>query len=323
MKTEHHSVRSRAEPNIQIYLRERYAEDRPPESAARVVLFVHGATYPGVVFDCPVGDYSWMNRAVADGFVAYAMDVRGYGRSTRPPAMDQPPTDNPPFARASEVVPDIDDVIEFIFGRTAAEQIYLVGHSWGTVTTGMYATRHGDKIARLVLFAPVFSGRHDGWIANIADPKDPSCIRADLGAYRLTTRQGMTDRWMAQLTPGNITDMLEDEALAGICDEILASDPAADDHAPPAIRSPNGVLVDVYEIFSDRPIYDPAKITVPTLVIRGTDDTDSTRGDAMGLFDRLGAAERRYVEIARASHFVLLEKNVNQLHDEVARFFAD
>ncbi len=56
-----------------------------------VVLFVHGAGTPAEVsFDVPYKDYSWMAYLANAGFDVFSMDMTGYGRSTRPPAMNDP-----------------------------------------------------------------------------------------------------------------------------------------------------------------------------------------------------------------------------------------
>src|SRR5438067_4501107 len=56
-----------------------------------LVLFVHGAGTPGAVgFDVAYNDYSWMAYLARAGFDVFAMDMTGYGRSTRPAAMNDP-----------------------------------------------------------------------------------------------------------------------------------------------------------------------------------------------------------------------------------------
>ena len=60
-------------------------------AADRVALFIHGAGTPGEVsFDVPYQDYSWMAYLAHAGFDVFAMDMTGYGRSTRPAAMNDP-----------------------------------------------------------------------------------------------------------------------------------------------------------------------------------------------------------------------------------------
>ena len=57
----------------------------------RVALFIHGAGTPAEVsFDVPYQDYSWMAYLARAGFDVFSMDMTGYGRSTRPPAMNDP-----------------------------------------------------------------------------------------------------------------------------------------------------------------------------------------------------------------------------------------
>ena len=78
----------------QLYVRERVvagAALRGAISPEKVVLFVHGAGTPAeVAFDLPYQDYSWMEYLAKAGFDVFSVDMTGYGRSTRPPAMNDP-----------------------------------------------------------------------------------------------------------------------------------------------------------------------------------------------------------------------------------------
>ena len=78
----------------QIYVREvalAGTASRGGPAADRVVLFVHGAGTPAeVTFDVPYKDYSWMAYLAKAGFDVFSMDMTGYGRSTRPAAMNDP-----------------------------------------------------------------------------------------------------------------------------------------------------------------------------------------------------------------------------------------
>src|SRR5437667_6577765 len=88
------TVPSMAGQTTQIYVRERSRAAtalRSANLADRVVLFVHGAGTPAeVAFDVPYEDYSWMGYLARAGFDVFSMDTTGYGRSTRPPAMNDP-----------------------------------------------------------------------------------------------------------------------------------------------------------------------------------------------------------------------------------------
>ena len=78
----------------QIYVREVVKAGtalRGASQADRVVLFIHGAGTPAEVsFDVPYQDYSWMAYLAHAGFDVFSMDTTGYGRSTRPPQMNDP-----------------------------------------------------------------------------------------------------------------------------------------------------------------------------------------------------------------------------------------
>jgi pimeloyl-ACP methyl ester carboxylesterase len=139
---------------------------------------------------------------------------------------------------------------------------------------------------------------------------------ADVGAYRTVTREQADSRWADQI-PVETTEWRHPDVFTRWYNEMLSMEPASD---PEVIKAPNGVLVDLWEIFNARPIYDADEITVPTLVIRGDDDPTSVDADAQGLFHALGSETARYINIANGTHFVNLEKHAPQLYAETLLF---
>src|SRR5215510_9565715 len=122
-----------ADPGIQLHVRNKRLEGRDSFAPEHVVLFVHGATYPSeTVFDIDLPGGSWADHVARKGYDVYLVDVRGYGRSTRPAAMDVSPADNPPFATTAEAVRDVGAAVDFILKRRAITKLNLVGWSWGT-----------------------------------------------------------------------------------------------------------------------------------------------------------------------------------------------
>src|SRR6202140_974439 len=83
-----------SEQSTQIYVREVVQAGialRGGPAADRVALFIHGAGTPAeVAFDVPYQDYSWMAYLAQAGYDVFSMDNTGYGRPTRPPAMNDP-----------------------------------------------------------------------------------------------------------------------------------------------------------------------------------------------------------------------------------------
>src|ERR1700745_388376 len=145
-----------ADPVIEIYVRNKRPADLRAFRPERTVLFVHGATYPAhTTFDLPIEGRSWMDHIAACGYDVYLLDLRGYGKSTRPPEMAQSPHANPPIVRTETAVEDIAAVVDFILARRAIPRLVLLGWSWGTFSTPTYAIAHPDKVARLSVYAPI------------------------------------------------------------------------------------------------------------------------------------------------------------------------
>ncbi len=90
----HSTVPAIAGQTTEIYVREVVEAGtvlRGGPAQDRVALFIHGSGTPAeVAFDVPYQDYSWMAYLAHAGFDVFAMDMTGYGRSTRPTAMNDP-----------------------------------------------------------------------------------------------------------------------------------------------------------------------------------------------------------------------------------------
>src|SRR5207253_1966368 len=97
---------------------------------------------------------SWMDFIARRGFDVWLVDLRGYGRSTRPPEMSEPPEKNPPIVRTDTAVRDVTAAIDFILHKRGIEKLDLMGWSWGTTIMGSYAAANPSKVERLVLYAP-------------------------------------------------------------------------------------------------------------------------------------------------------------------------
>src|SRR6185437_13814399 len=107
-----------SEPGIEIFVRNKRPANLGKHSAERTVLIVHGSTYPAHTgVDLPLDGASWMDHIASSGYDVYCLDVRGYGRSTRPKAMSEPAENNPPFARTPDAVKDITAVLDMILKR--------------------------------------------------------------------------------------------------------------------------------------------------------------------------------------------------------------
>lgn len=193
-----------ADPGIQLHVRNKRLEGRDSFPGERVVLFVHGATYPSeTVFDIDLPGGSWADHVARKGYDVYLLDVRGYGRSTRPAAMDAPPTENPPFATTTDAVKDVGSAVEFILKRRGISKLNLVGWSWGTAIMAGYAMSNRDKVNKLVLYAPLWhlkARRRSAAPARTAPLPVMSCANAAFAEFR--RRPSRTSARPRGSTPG-------------------------------------------------------------------------------------------------------------------------
>ncbi len=305
-----------ADPGIQLYVRNKRPEGVTKFGSEKILLFVHGATYPGeTAFDLPLGGVSWMDYVAQRGFDVYLMDVRGYGPSTRPPQMSQPPKENTPIVHTDVAVKDVGAVVNHILARRSVSKINLLGWSWGTVLTGTYTAQNNDKIERLVLYAPSF----------IRTTPSPIAADSQLGAYRTVTKEAAEKRRRAGLSEAQAKDLMPDEWFEAWWAANMASDPVGAAQNPPVVRAPNGVIDDGRKYWSaGKPYYDPSNITVPTLLILAEWDADTPLYMAQTVFTKLtNVPRKRLVLIGEGTHGVALEKNRMQLFREAQLFFEE
>jgi len=304
-----------SDPGIQLYVREKHPAGAQQFGAERILLFVHGATYPAETsFDLPVGGASMMDLLAARGWDVWLVDVRGYSRSTRPASMDRPPTEGKPVTSTAEAARDVAAAVDFIQGRRGVAKINLMGWSWGTSIMGLYASTHNDKIERLVLYAPQ-------WLSTSTVPADAP----PLGAYRTVTRDATLARWLMGVPADKKADLIPAGWFDQWADATFATDPAGAKQTPPVLRAPNGVAQDSRDYWlAGKPLYQPSDIRVPTLLLHAEWDADLPTYQTQAYFSQLTRAPyKRWVELGEGTHTVMLEKNRMQFFHELAGFLEE
>src|SRR5712691_7839780 len=246
-----------SDAGIEIYVRNKRPADMTSFRSERTVVFVHGATYPAhTAFDLPLGGMSWMDYIAARGYDVYLLDLRGYGKSTRPKEMSEKPEANAPIVRTDTAVKDISSVVDFILKRRNIAKLDLLGWSWGTTQMATYTTQNPDKVERLVLYAPQ-------WIRTT-----PALIQPGAGpipAYRMVRKDQALGRWMTGVPEGKKATLIPAGWFDQWADATWATDPEGAKMTPPVLRAPNGTIADTADYWSaGKAYYDPAKITVPT-----------------------------------------------------------
>jgi pimeloyl-ACP methyl ester carboxylesterase len=305
-----------SEPGIEIYVRNKRPADMAAFRPERTVLFVHGATYPAhTSFDLKLDGLSWMEYIAARGYDVYLLDLRGYGKSTRPKEMDEPPAANKPIVRGVTAVKDISAVVDFILKRRNIARLNLIGWSWGTSLMASYTTQNPGKVERLTLYAP-------SWIRTT-----PSLTRGTgaLGAYRMVTREQARNRWLTGVAEDKKAALIPAGWFDAWADATFATDPVGAKMNPPVLRAPNGVQQDGDEFHSaGKGYYDPAKITVPTLLVLAEWDHDTPPYMAQSLFPLMvNAPGKRFMMLPEGTHHIMMEKNRLMLFEAVQNFLDE
>jgi len=214
-----------------------------------------------------------------------------------------------PLGRAEVASQQIAAAVDYIRETRAMARVSLVAHSWGTLAAGRYAGDHADQVDRLVLFGPV---------ALRALPGTP----ADSMAWAVVTEADQRRRFYGYVPAGE-PPVLAPRHFAEWGPAYVASDPTAASRTPPSVVVPNGPGADIDQAWRGQLPYDPARISAPTLIIRGAWDVVTTDADARWLYDALTAAPvKRDVKIDRATHVMHLERGRRQLYREVSGFLA-
>jgi pimeloyl-ACP methyl ester carboxylesterase len=279
------------------------------EDANRVVLFVHGATFPsalaaGYRFE----GHSWMDDLSKAGFDVWALDFIGYGDSDRYPEMSHAADVSQPLGRADIAAKQIEAAVKYICVRQKMKAVSIIAHSWGTLAAGVFTAGHNSLVRSLVLFGPVaqrngssdIGPRQDAW----------SCVNAEAQRSRFTG-----------YVPSGETQVFKPEHLAHWLADYLNTDGESSKRIPSCVRVPNGPEADINKTRNGKFLYDPSSITVPVLIIRGEWDTVTKSEDAQWLFKALTHAPvKRDVLIDHATHVMHLEQNRFQLFREVQLF---
>ena len=300
----------------QIYVREVMQSDatvRAGSGADRVVLFVHGAGTPAeVAFDAGYRDYSWMAYLAAGGFDVFAMDLTGYGRSTRPAPMNDPcnltETQQAGFIPSlmTAVCPasypkqlttiasdwnDIGSVVDHLRALRHVDKVTLIGWSQGGPRAGGYAAQNPDKVQKLVLLAPAY-GRG-------ASPTPPAQVPANGAAFNTQTRAEFFANWDRQLGCPNQYDPTAGEA---IWRDMIDSDPVGATWGPGVRRAPQETIWGWNLALA-------SSVQIPTLLVSGAHDKQVSPNGVRTLYGDLGSTQKVFVDLACSSHNAIWETN--------------
>lgn len=299
----------------QLYVRERLPDVQLSEDGrGQVVLFVHGAGTPAeVAFDVPHAGYSWMLALARHGFATYAMDLTGYGRSTRPYVMNNRCNLSavqqqelfgdacaPDFNQAATTMAsdwdDIEAVVDYLRERHGVGTVHLVGWSQGGPRAAGYAQRAPDKVGRLVLLAPAYN-------RTAAATIDEAPLQG--AAMTKQSRADFFANWQRQTACEN---QVAPAVAELIWQDMLASDPVGASWGEGVRRAPRTPT------FGWTPTQ-VAATQAPVLTVIGLLDSQVAPERVRHFHDDLGSSSKVMLEMPCASHNAMWEKDAALLFE--------
>jgi pimeloyl-ACP methyl ester carboxylesterase len=274
------------------------------------VLLIHGAGAGGLAaFDMAVPGYSLAEDLARAGHPTYVVDLRGWGRSTRPAALDAPPDANPPAVTSDVAMRDLAATVAWIRGREH-RAIAVVGWATGGHWAGMYAASHPDDVSHLVMLNALY-GTPGPWTlrAGLEDPERPGQPARSLGAYALRDRRSLLSTWNRNIPVDDKASWRDPRVADAYAGVAIASDPTSVTRDPPSVRVPSGPLHDSFLLALGTRLWNAADIRAATLVVRSALDFWSRPEDVAALRNELVHARRaEFVELPDATHLVFLDR---------------
>ena len=267
------------------------------EGVARkgTVLFVHGSSMASQpTFDLRVPgrpDSSVMDWFAARGFDTWCMDNEGYGRSdkSRPVNCD--------IANGAD---DLAAGSEYVLKATGARKLLVYGISSGALKAALFAQQHPERVARIALDAFVWTGEGSPTLAE---------RKKKLAEFSAKTRRPIDKAFVQSIFSRDHPGTADDKTIEAFADAIVALDDSV----------PTGTYVDMC---SKLPIVDPAKITVPTIVMRGQWDGIAGIDDLLAFFNRLPNPDKQFTVMAGISHASFQQKNYLMVYHILHSFFS-
>lgn len=274
--------------------RKRTAQESGSVPARPPLVLVHGSSLSALpTFDLEVpghSDYSMMDWFARRGWGVWTVDHEAYGRSSITES-------NSDIACGVDDLRAATDVVRKV---TGAASVHEYGLSSGALRAAAFAQAEPERVGRLVLDAFVWTGE---------------------GSPTLTKRHAGVESFKA-----NNRRPIDSDFIASIFtrDRPGTSDSAVIDACAAAQLSytesvPTGTYLDMT---TKLPLVDPAKISAPTLIVRGEHDGIATIEDLLGFIRLLPTGDKRIAVLPDLAHCTPLGLKRQLLWITMANFLA-
>ena len=269
----------------------------PPggERPRGTILFVHGSSMAGQpTFDLQVPGRPYssaMDWFAERGFDTWCMDMEGYGRS------DKSRPINCDIANGAD---DLAAGSKYIMEKTGAKKLMLHGISSGALRAAVFTARHPERVARLALDAMVWTGKGSPTLAE---------RQKKLPEFQSKLRRPIDRAFVRSVFERDHPDTADKATIEAFASAILELDDSV----------PTGTYVDMC---SKLPLVDPAKITVPTIIMRGEFDGIASVEDLLEFFDKLPNPDKQFAVMQGISHASFQQKNYLTVYHILHSFYT-
>ena len=271
---------------------------KPPaggKAAYRTVFFVHGSSMASQpTFDLQVPgrpDSSVMDWFAARGFDAWCLDNEGYGRSDK---------QRPINFDISNGADDLEAASKYVLENTSSKKLLVYGISSGALKAALFAERYPERVARLALDAFVWTGEGSPTLAE---------RRKKLPEFKSKNRRPIDRAFVQSIFARDHPGTADEATINAFAEAILALDDSV----------PTGTYVDMC---SKLPLVDPARITVPTLLMRGQYDGIAGFDDLIEFYKRLPNPDKQFCVMPGISHASFQQKNYLMVYHILHAFFT-
>jgi pimeloyl-ACP methyl ester carboxylesterase len=278
--------------DVRLFMWEKYVGSPQGKPA---LLFVHGSSMASQpTFDLSVPgrpDSSVMDWFARRGFDCWCVDMEGYGRSDKWRDIT---------CDIANGVDDLASATEYMIGLRGMRGLLTYGISSGALRAALFAQNHPDRVARLALDAFVWTGEGAPTLEQ---------RRRKLPEFLASKRRPIDRAFVRSIFQRDHPDCAEPRVVEAFADAILALDDSM----------PNGTYIDMC---SKLPVVDPAKITVPTVVLRGQYDGIAAMDDLIEFWKRLPNPDKQFTVMAGISHASFQQKNYLMVYHILHAYFT-
>jgi pimeloyl-ACP methyl ester carboxylesterase len=265
---------------VRLFLWEKAAGSAPGPRGT--ILFVHGSSMASQpTFDLQVpgrSDSSAMDCFARLGYDTWCVDMEGYGRSDKHREIN---------ANIAEGADDLAAATDYIRAARGVDSFLMYGVSSGALRAALFAQRHPARVRRLALDAFVWTGHGSPTLVD---------RRKRLAEYQSRNRRPIDRAFVRSIFTRDHPGTADDETIAAFADAILALDDSV----------PTGTYVDMC---AGLPLVDPARITAPTLVMRGEYDGIASFEDLVEFFKWLPNPDKQLAVMPGIAHASFQQKN--------------